>query len=681
VAHRACRSLAISCLFTVLGLAAAGAAPPKAGFTLFGPGNGEIYGVVVDPAAPATLYAVFEHGGVFRSADGGRSWAASGQGLERRRIERITADASGTIYAAARSGSRIEILGSQDHGGTWSPLGSLPRSGDSSLLPRAFLPGGEPGTLYLGVARDLWKSADRGAHWSRVLEAPTLLNTVAAGPAGSPDVYVGTADPGARLLRSADGGATWTAIQDGLPAGAVTALAVAPGRPEKIYAGIGARGLFASEDRGATWRQPDPDFGAIELYAVAVDRAAPATLYAAYRTHHREPFRTRVSRDGGATWESGGLLLAESPPVWGVAIAAAGGTVYATGAIDMAASTDQGRSWTYVWRGGAGRTGNSTDLTQLRFVRGDPATVYSLAGQRAFKSTDGGHTWESFATSLLEDGKTALRDLLCDPADPANLYAAGDTGLFRSSDAGGHWRRYGPPAARLAALPGGTILAGGCGIRYNLRGSDTWEEALSCQVENGGKRSVEKLLPAPAAPGTVYALVAEGEIPAAGERRIYRSRDGGRSWSPIVSGAGVLALSPQPPATLYAVRKNLLLESRDGGDTFRQAGSFGLSAVPNGVDPVADLLVDSAVPTTLYAATRRDGLLRSTDGGASWTLIQSRDAGGDRGIDTPDSLFSLAADPLRPDLLYASPTGVLLRVEVETRASTPLLSAQPVATQ
>src|SRR4029453_10613331 len=137
---------------------------------------------------------------------------------------------------------------------------------------------------------------------------------------------------------------------------------------------------------GTTWRQPDPQVGDLELNGVTVDAADPATVYAAYRAYPFQPFQVRVSRDGGATWRSGGLLMEESPPTYGVDLVVAGSTLYAVNEIDLAASTDHGGSWSYRLRGGVGREGTS----QIRQVPGDPSTLYALLGLRAFKSVDAG---------------------------------------------------------------------------------------------------------------------------------------------------------------------------------------------------------------------------------------------------------------------------------------------------
>jgi hypothetical protein len=105
----ALRPLVLSCLLASFpGLAAAGAAPAGVHFAPFGPGNGEI-ALAADPAS-GTLYAGFQVGGLFRSVDGGRSWAWSGRGLGKQGIKAVAVGAAGEVYAAIEVRGRLEIV-------------------------------------------------------------------------------------------------------------------------------------------------------------------------------------------------------------------------------------------------------------------------------------------------------------------------------------------------------------------------------------------------------------------------------------------------------------------------------------------------------------------------------------------------------------------------------------------
>ena len=79
--------------------------------------------------------------------------------------------------------------------------------------------------------------------------------------------------------------------------------------------------------------------------------------------------------------------------------------------------------------------------------------------------------------------------------------------------------------------------------------------------------------------------------------------------------------------------------------------SFARAGV--GVD-VTSLVLDSANPSTLYAGTTDRGVLKSVNGGATWSPT---------GL-TGTPIASLAIDPLVPTTLYAvTPVGVLRSVD------------------
>jgi photosystem II stability/assembly factor-like uncharacterized protein len=112
---------------------------------------------------------------------------------------------------------------------------------------------------------------------------------------------------------------------------------------------------------------------------------------------------------------------------------------------------------------------------------------------------------------------------------------------------------------------------------------------------------------------------------------------------------GTLVVSPRSPRTLYGTSLNsgVLSRSTDGG-----AHWTALS----GVSDVTSVALDRAAPSTIYAGINHvghslsphpfAGVLRSDDGGASWTERN-------QGL-TAIPVYALAVDPSRPDQLWAS---------------------------
>lgn len=175
---------------------------------------------------------------------------------------------------------------------------------------------------------------------------------------------------------------------------------------------------------------------------------------------------------------------------------------------------------------------------------------------------------------------------------------------------------------------------------------------------------------------------------AATQEGLYRTADGGTSWSAVTSGnvilpADCVIIAPGAPATLYAAKSGTgVFKSTDDGFTWTTANN-GLTdntirvlvidptspetiyigtdtAIFRSVDganswsaldlPVADpeidaIAIDGSDPDTIYAGTNGAGILKSTDGGLSWSVLTSGLA----------NLYvhAIAIDPSNSDVLYA----------------------------
>jgi photosystem II stability/assembly factor-like uncharacterized protein len=216
-------------------------------------------------------------GGVAVSADGGRHWTVSNEGMQESAITHVVLDPASpkgqrTLYAAAFGRG---VYKSSDNGRSWA-LKNAGLAEDSRNQPFAWrltLAPTPPATLYLVVAR----RSERGR--------------------------IGDRDDGA-LYRSTDGAETWTPMP--LPAGTngPNGLTVDPDNPRRLYLsawGVTHRegdtggGIFLSTDAGATWRNVLPE--AQHVYDVTVDPRNPDLLYAC--GFDQAAFR---STDRGETW-------------------------------------------------------------------------------------------------------------------------------------------------------------------------------------------------------------------------------------------------------------------------------------------------------------------------------------------------------------------------------------------
>lgn len=99
---------------------------------------------------------------------------------------------------------------------------------------------------------------------------------------------------------------------------------------------------------------------------------------------------------------------------------------------------------------------------------------------------------------------------------------------------------------------------------------------------------------------------------------LYRSRDGGRSWSHETLSGDAMNLARPSADTLWAAGHELLAKSVDGGETWVDVRPSGLP----GLD-IHGFAVDPRDPRTLFAAVAGRGLYRSRDGGRSFAPVSS----------------------------------------------------------
>lgn len=272
----------------------------------------------------------------------------------------------------------------------------------------------------------------------------------------------------------------------------------------------------------------------------------------------------------------------------------------------------------------------------------DPNIVYIGGAQGGvWKSTDQGQTWIPLTDRLssLATGAIAL-----DPSNPEIVYYGtgeqhfcGDCfygdGLFKSTDGGETWEKIalttsvGKYISKIIVDPGDSSvihLTSDLGYVKSNDGGKTWTRKISV---NWGTDLVMR----PDSPSVLFAAIYS--------RGIYKSIDNGESWMRIDSGLPEtgfrrinMAISESNPDIIYASFISDtgtlygLYKSIDGGDYW-----FLLPNTPNypGRQGWYDncIVVDPWNPDIVYAGgvfpydTTYFGLVKTTDGGASWADI------------------------------------------------------------
>jgi len=493
--------------------------------------------------------------------------------------------------------------------------------------------------VYLGTADGLlYRSDDGGLEWRRLDPGFPLrgcsLDEIVVDPRGT--VYVGYWEvhgSGGGVAKSSDGGQTF-AILKGIEGESVRALAVSPSNPQVLAAGT-LTGVFLSQNGGQAWTRitpkGHPDLHNIE--SLAFDPTDAEVVYAG--TWHL----LWKTSDGGAAWE----------PVH-------------DGMID------------------------DSDIMTLTVDRRDPQTVYATACTGIYRSTDGAMQWTKLEGIPFSSRRTRAfaRD-----DDDADLLLAGTTeGLWVSDNAGRTWWRTTSKDLVLNAvivLPDGAVLLGteGAGV---LRSSDharTWTASntgfserfvFKLLFDAAGERLVVAVWGPPSysgifvSPGVqgpwtrlgeglegrqVLSLALQGTTIIAGtDDGIFAREPEASSWTRLRTRLDDAEVHPRvtellalPPHRLLAATSKGIIRSADGGGTWTKT-ALGDS------EEVAGLTVSSDDLDLVVAATRA-GFFRSNDGGKTWRQTSPALDG--------VTTHAIAFTPSDDRVLFATTSGGLFR--------------------
>ena len=292
-------------------------------------GAGSVLTIAVAPGS-ATIFAGTAAGGLYRSDDGGETWALVEGPLAGLSVSAVAIDgAEPSILCAGTNGAGV--FRSADGGRTWAES----KSGLTNLFVEAlaFDPGPPRGVL-AGTDGGVFRSADGGQTWMEASDGLAERTVTAlAVPPGGGAAFVGTKKSGI-YRRYASG--KWSAAAIGLGRGAVRGLAICAAEPRTIYAGTES-GLFRSTNGGDGWTPVNSGLTSTSVLALAVDPAAPSRAFAGTVTGL---FRTTNSGTNWSTSETG------AGSFFNAVAFGPSGSVLLGGDGAIARSADGGKTWT-----------------------------------------------------------------------------------------------------------------------------------------------------------------------------------------------------------------------------------------------------------------------------------------------------------------------------------------------
>ena len=536
--------------------------------------------ILVDPRHPDVVYvAALGHAygpnaerGVFRSRDGGKTWAKvlfkdNDTGAIDLAFKPGDPD---TIYAALwqtrrppwsvyppSNGPGSGLYVSHDGGTHWKQVqgdgfpahpGRIGLSTSPTRPDRVYAlvdaAGGEGG---------LYRSDDAGAHWKHVTNDQRLwqrgwyFGGITADSKNADRVYV----MNTIVLRSDDGGAHFIALKGDPTGDDFHTLWIDPTDSDRQILGVD-QGTLVTLNGGRTWsswyNQPTA-----QIYHVSTDNRFPYWVYGAQQDSGAVALPSRSGSGDGITMEQfheitpGGEsgMIAPDPDDPGIVY---GGTVDKLDTrTEQVRSVDPTLAYPLAHYRGAW-------TLPLTFSKRGTRTLY-FANQRLFRTTDGGDHWAPISPDLTRedagipsnlDAPTAADDdhvskrrgviysIAPSPLDAKTLWVGTDDGLvWRSTDDGAHWQ----PITPKALTPWSKVA----GIEPSHFDQDVAYLAIDRHRLDDD---------------TPY---------------IYRTTDGGRNWARIDSGiprdafVNVVREDPQRRGLLYAGTERGMYVSFDDG--------------------------------------------------------------------------------------------------------------------
>lgn len=669
---------------------------------LVGPTNvgGRMTSVCSPAKKPNTIWAGAAGGGVWRSDDGGQHWRGLWYSEPTLNIGALAVDptnpsivycGTGEANLSADSYPGVGLFRSVDGGDSWHILAPADTAKIPTRIGCLVIDPFDPTHIFLGGVTHttdgidgMFVSRDSGVSWGRqtfpgsgayrchaVVFHPTIRDTIFA------TISARGAQSG--IWKSTDGGLSWKQLTTGLPSPEKigrTSLAIARSKPSVIYALASTQkdtvlGVFRSDNGGSSWANvagahfakegqmsygntiaihpADPDHvlcGGVDLHLtrdggkhwVRATRwdAERGTPHYAHADHHcllmpadqpglvydMNDGGMDVSPDGGLTWinRSNGLAVSM---FYDIDVSQSDGRMFGGGMQDNGTNvTLVGEITTDPSEGGktVALSGKPDEFVEISGGDGgwmiiDPrnsehfyTTVYNMSVSR-FRKSDG---WANVSPPAHKDEKESvwMAFLEFDPNDSRTVFCGG-LRVWRTKDDGANWQGVSPvldgspiSAVEIAQANSKMVYVGTekGGIYRSTDGGNSWSEDLASPVLPGF--TITRILTSPTDALVVYVTVANFHA-----SHVFRSKDAAATWEDIDQGRlpdvphHAIAIPKARPGTVFVCSDAGVHVSTDAGGTWKSL----TRNLPN--VPIVDLVYHEA-DATLTAASYGRSLWR-----------------------------------------------------------------------
>ena len=340
--------------------------------------------------------------------------------------------------------------------------------------------------------------------------------------------------------------------------------------------------LFRSTDEGASWGM-NPSLFSTSM-AVAPNGRVMAGMNGVY-----------ASTDNGVTWNTSGLA---GKIVYALGSAPNGFLFAACGYPSIIyRSTDNGGSWNIDTTG----LGPTPDQA-VSFAPGPSGTIsVCFLFKGVYRSTNNGDTW----SVLYGGGANGVAF-----GSNGYIYVANSNGVYRSTNGGTSWtiKNSGLTSTSISSilsLPSGDLLVSSNTVYRSTNSGDTWQSIGGSAIAGAAHHLLNN------GNTTIYVGV--------GTRGVYRTTDGGSSWSQQVGGFRATsnqAIATKSSGEILVAGPTDVFVSSDNGATWAPRssglGTHAQSIVTLGVTPAGSFLATSSQNATMF---------RSTNNGVNWSQV------------------------------------------------------------
>lgn len=581
-----------------------------------------VHGIAINPVNPSIMYLAIAKGGLWKTTDGGTTWANLTDALSSQVSGCVALDpwdpniiyyGTGEEYYAGGTLSGVGIWRSTNGGATWTLYGNSTFAGQR--INEIVINNANPSKWHVSTDWGIYVTTNNGASFTRVLVG--VGSALLRDPSSSSVYYAALGwpfggDPPNGVYKSVDGGITWFLQSTGLPTGTSAGrieLTICTSNQLVLYAAIASPTnyfptVYKTTNGGNTWAP---------TAAVSTAGYAQGWYDLCIRVHPTNPdlvfcgeVRLSRSTNGGASWSNvtpdhTDMQALEFHPT-------SPGTIYLGGDFGLYRSTNQFTNYTKLNTGrgtmefyafdhhptDAGKlsAGAQDNATQNRngsnnytvVIGGDGFwTAYHrtnpliMLGEvyygQIYRSTNGGGSYSGVA-NLSGDNAPWSTVIINDPTNHSNFYA-GARRLYKSSNSGQNW------AQTSGMINSGQVIS-----------------AIAVAPNNGAR---------------IYTGFEDG--------RVFVSDNTGASWTGASNGLPLrtvtgIAVDPNDAAVAWAS-----VSGTGGGHVYKttNSGTTWTNVSGNLPDVPANTIEINPLDTTQVFVGTDIAPFTTTNGGASWS--------------------------------------------------------------